>query len=88
MILKAEGNRVQGHGGCNGFGGTYELTGDDGIGFSKIVSTKMACHQMETETRLFEVLQSVDSYQIKGDTLLLNKGNAGPMAQFETVYLK
>lgn len=50
-------NAVVGQGGCNGFNGTY-LPGGDTPLFSPLAATRMMCpeDQMETETRLFQVL--------------------------------
>ena len=47
MILKNEDNRILGNAGCNTFTGSYELKAANGIAFSKIVSTQMACVDME-----------------------------------------
>jgi heat shock protein HslJ len=91
FILKLKDNRVIGHGGCNSFGGTYELQGVNKIKFSKIVSTMMACidsSDMEIESQLFRVLEMADNYYINVDTLQLNRARMAPLAKFEAVYLK
>lgn len=88
IILKTEGNRLVGNGGCNAFTGSYELSKGNRISFSKVVSTKMACVNMEIETQLFKVLEAVDNYVIDGDTLVLNKARMAPLARFEAVYMK
>jgi heat shock protein HslJ len=57
--------------------------------FSQIVSTEMACMEgMETETQFLEVLNSVDSYDVTGDRLVLNKARMAPLARFEAVYMQ
>ena len=50
-------NAVGGNGGCNSFNGTHTL-GQDAALFSAIAATRKMCpdNQMETETRLFQVL--------------------------------
>ena len=88
LILKSEANRLAGHGGCNAFTGSYEVKTGNRIAFSKIVSTRMACPNMEIESQLFKVLDSVDNYVLNGDTLTLNKARMAPLARFEAVYLK
>jgi len=90
LILKIEGNRVTGTGGCNGFTGTYTL--DKAalrIRFSQVASTMMACVQgMDTEQSFHEVLGMVDNYSLAGDHLSLNRARMAPLARFEAVYLR
>lgn len=88
MILQSGDGTVKGHGGCNGFGGNYELKPGDRIKFSKIVSTMMACDNTETENRFFKVLETADNYNLVNDTLVLNKARMAPLARFKAVYLK
>lgn len=65
--------RVSGKGGCNGFGGTYATT-DDKISMTGIISTKMACNNLDTENAFFRVLEKTDRYTIKEDILSLYQG--------------
>lgn len=88
MILQPGDSTVKGHGGCNGFGGNYELKPGDRIKFSKLVSTMMACDNTETENRFFKVLETADNYNLVNDTLVLNKARMAPLARFKAVYLK
>jgi heat shock protein HslJ len=88
MILKKEGNQVSGNGGCNSFRGSYTLLEGNRISFSQLVSTKMACINMEKEGTFMEVLQKADNYSIQGKILSLNKSRMAPLAKFEAVYLK
>ncbi len=88
FILKTENNRVTGNGGCNSFSGTYELLEGNRIRFSKMISTMMACGNMDIEYGLLKVLETADNYTIKGDTLSLNKARMAPLAKFEAVFLK
>lgn len=89
LILKKEENRVNGNGGCNSFFGTYELQADaNRISFSKIGSTRMACVKPTVENDFFNVLETVDNYTVKNDTLQLNKARMAPLAKFVAVYLK
>ena len=90
LILKAEGGRVNGFGGCNSFSGPYELDeAKSRIRFGKLASTMKACASgMEVEDAFHRVLQTVDNYSLSGDRLSLNKARMAPLARFEAVYLQ
>lgn len=88
LMLKAEGNRFTGNGGCNSFSGTYTLSGDNAISFTEAMSTKMECPSMETEGQILRIFSVVDSYVIKGDTLSMSKGTNPPSVKFIAVYKK
>lgn len=89
ITLKLDGQRVIGSGGCNRLAGTYTLGAKNRVRFSQIVSTEMACMEgMETETEFLRVLDRVDSYDVKGDKLVLNKARMAPLARFEAVYMQ
>lgn len=88
LILKKEGNAVQGFAGCNGFGGTFTTKNDFNIYFSNMLHTMIACAELENENELFTVLNTVDNYYITGDTLTLSKAKMAPMTRFVAVYLK
>src|SRR5688572_14827316 len=49
LMMKAIDNRIAGNGSCNSFFGSYEISSDTRISFSKIGATKMACNNMEIE---------------------------------------
>ncbi|MEP7232567.1 MAG: META domain-containing protein [Ginsengibacter sp.] len=88
IVLKKEGNRVEGFAGCNGFGGTYTTKNNFNISFSDMIHTMMACPELDTENQLFTVLKTVDNYYVTGDTLSMSKARMAPMARFAAVYLK
>ena len=88
MILKSENNRITGSGGCNTFNGSYVLKERNGISFSKIASTLMACENMETEQEFFKVLEMADNYFLSADTLFLYEDSLAPLARFEAVYFE
>ena len=90
IIFKAD-NRINGTGGCNIFNGSYELQeSTNRIKMSQVISSMMACANMEIEGELLRILQSVDNYTMSADgtTLSLNKARMAPLARFEVVYLK
>ncbi|MDR0573145.1 MAG: META domain-containing protein [Tannerella sp.] len=88
LILKKEGNAVNGNGGCNSFRGTYTLKPGNRINFSKMASTLMMCANMDTETKMFQALETADNYVVNGDTLALNNAEMAPLARFEAVYME
>lgn len=88
IVLKVEGNRVQGFSGCNTIMGQYELKEGNRISFLKMVSTMMACPNMATETEFNKMLGAVDNYSINGNTMTLNKARMAPMARFEAMLMK
>jgi heat shock protein HslJ len=88
IILKVERNRITGSSGCNSFTGSYEIKKGNRITFSRIVSTRMACPDMETETQLFKILNSADHYILHGDTLVLSGAGTESLARFEAVHME
>ena len=91
FILKQEGNRITGSGGCNTFTGIYEIDAPFKIKFSKVAATKMFCfNNMEVEQQLHQALENADNYTLSADGkfLSLNKGRMAPLARFEVVYLR
>ena len=86
--FRKEGNRVEGFGGCNGFGGKFETKNNFNISITNVISTMMACPDLETENELFNVIKTVDNYYIKNDTLSLSKAKMATMARFVAVHLK
>lgn len=63
---------VTGNSGCNGFGGSYTVEGDQ-ITFESITSTLMACEdaRMAQESAVTQVLTGTAKYKIEGSTLTL-----------------
>ena len=81
--IKFEAGRVSGSGGCNRFGGTYKLEGDQ-LSFSALVSTRMACapEVMEKEQAYFDLLSRVRSVALAGHELELRDGDGKALASF------
>ena len=82
MILHSADGRVTGNGGCNNFSGSYDLGSENQISFTQLISTRMACPDMEVEDQLFTVLEAADNYTIGSDTLSLNRAKMAPLARF------
>jgi heat shock protein HslJ len=79
--LTKEGT-ISAYTGCNNMTGSYQVRKGLGIKFTNIVSTRMACPDMTTEQILNQVLQTTDSYTVKGKRLTLNKTGQKPLAIF------
>ena len=75
-IFNSDGT-VTGNGGCNGFGGDYEVK-EDQLTFGPIMSTLMACEEsiMDQEGTVTQVLFETATYKIDGNTLTITKGDA------------
>jgi len=74
-ILLKDGEYV-GYAGCNGMGGKYEIDlVKQTVKFKAGVSTLMACPDMKLETKFRKYLQAVDSYEIRGDVMILKRGD-------------
>lgn len=67
-----ENGQVSGLGGCNQYGGEYQLSGDT-LMIDKLYMTEMACMSpegiMEQELRFLEYLGNVQSFKVTGDQL-------------------
>jgi heat shock protein HslJ len=72
LKFRADG-KVGGNGGCNSYGGDYQVRGDR-LSLSGIISTKRACVQQEAmrqETQYFEALGSVGKFKLSGGQLTI-----------------
>ena len=83
--LNSKDGRFHGYAGCNNFNGNYAMPKSFEISFSNIASTMMACDNMDLESKLMKTLEEVDSYNIKGNILLLKKEKRTTLAKFEAV---
>lgn len=82
-IFFEENKRFSAFMGCNGIGGNYELQKGNRILFSKVISTQMACVNMEIESEFNSIVEKVDNYSITNNKLTLNKARMAPLAVFE-----
>ncbi|MBQ5605577.1 MAG: META domain-containing protein [Prevotella sp.] len=74
-------NRVYGNTSCNSLTGILNADAKQKtIDFSTLGSTKMMCHDMNTEQAVLEALAKARKYNIKGDnTLILENDNNQPV---------
>ncbi|MCF2221323.1 META domain-containing protein [Chryseobacterium sp. PS-8] len=83
FMLNTSNMRYEGHGGCNGVGGTFEIKPEImRIKFNQGMSTMIACDDLETERAFVQALLAADNYSVNGNTLTLNKARMAPLAKF------
>jgi copper homeostasis protein (lipoprotein) len=80
--------RVVGSGGCNRISGTFQTHNTNGLTFGAIVSTRMACPEMQLEFLVHKAMEQVTSYNLKENHLLLSDADGNVIMQFEADYLK
>jgi heat shock protein HslJ len=84
-LLLADG-QAGGMGGCNSYGGTYEVENGN-ISFHEITSTLRACADQrvtEQEQRYFQTLETAESFELEGNLLRITYDNGAGMLVFET----
>lgn len=81
LVLMSKDERVAGSGGCNRIMGGYEIAGAT-LKFSKMVSTMMMCEDsMELEQNFLKTLDTVTSWSIEGNMLLLKNASGQIVAR-------
>jgi heat shock protein HslJ len=66
--------RFNGNGGCNHISGHYSLEKKKDVHFSDVTSTKMSCPDIVFENTFLATLNSVDRFEINGNSMLLKDG--------------
>ena len=86
IILKLEGNRLQGFGGCNILLGSYTLNENEHhVRFSRVASTMMACPRLADESEFLKALEKANHYSIDAGVLSLQQ-EGKTVATFEASY--
>lgn len=68
--------KITGSLGCNSLFGTYSINKKNKMTINYSGSTKRLCQQMSVERKFIKALKrSIDSYEIKGDVLILSADN-------------
>lgn len=83
LELRSAENRYGASGGCNGIGGTYEISGNNAIAFSQGFSTKMACQNMEIENGIFSLFKSARTFGLDAEGLVLKDDQGTVVAKFK-----
>jgi len=82
FVLMSKDKRVAGSGGCNRVFGGYTLDGDK-LAFSKMASTMMMCEEsMALEQSFLKTLDTVASWSMEGDMLVLKDSKNEVVAKF------
>lgn len=88
LILRTDGRTVDGSGGCNRLGGTYELAGSK-LSFGPLATTKMMCADaIDQERRFLQALAGVRGWRVRGDDLELLDAGGAVVAAFVAVDLQ
>jgi heat shock protein HslJ len=83
LLLNPAETQASGSTGCNGFSGSYQLSGDS-LRFGDLVSTLRACVDPELnrqERAFLDALGATRTWRVTGDTLVLS-GETAPLARF------
>jgi heat shock protein HslJ len=73
ITLQFEDNgKANGTGGCNTFGSDYKASKDGKLSFGQMMSTLMACDDMQQEGAYFDALAKVQQFQVDGGILTLS----------------
>ncbi len=78
------GGQAGGSGGCNSYGGSYQVQGNT-LTFSQIISTLMACTDNQVnrqEQRYLKALQTAGAFEVAGDRLTIWYDNRQGMLNF------
>ena len=78
----SEGN-IGGSAPCNGYGGDLNSTYPQ-FDAGPIISTKIACAELDAENAYFQALEAASAMNVQGDTLTLSTA-AGPVLVFSAV---
>lgn len=81
LTLLSKDARFTAYMGCNQIGGQYIMPSVDGLAFTAVISTKMACPDDQVEATFVKLLSQVDAYSIQKDQLILRQGKT-VLAQF------
>ncbi len=67
--------RLEGHGGCNSFSGTYRVAPEGELAIRGLFATEVACmppEVMEVESAFLFYLSDADTYRFEGDDLVIS----------------
>lgn len=81
--LNSADGRFSAFAGCNNMMGNYVMPSAFGLTFSPVAMTKMACPNMDIESRFSTMLEKVDRYTLNDNILRFKKGKAEVLATFE-----
>jgi heat shock protein HslJ len=80
-----EKKEIVGFGGCNNYSGPILEVNATAISFGAIMSTKMACEQLDLESKYFTALQATKKYSLNDLELTFLDGQGVPILIFRKV---
>jgi len=83
--LNSHDGRFTAYAGCNHISGSYVMPSAFGLSFSNAMMTRMACPNMELESRFAKILEQTDHYSLKDNILKFQKGKTTVLATFEPI---
>jgi heat shock protein HslJ len=89
ITLMLANDQAGGYGGCNSYGGTYQLDADT-ISFDQVTSTLRACEDDNItgqEQRYFQALESAARFERMDNFLTLSDDSGNELLTFETPIL-
>ncbi|TBX68770.1 META domain-containing protein [Flavobacterium silvisoli] len=85
LKLNSKDGKFTAYAGCNHISGNYVMPTAFGIAFKNVISTEMACTDMDLESRFTQVLQNADRYTLTDNILHLKKDKREVLATFEPI---
>lgn len=78
-------HRVYGNAGCNVINGTFELDPQNpsALTFGPMITTMMACQNMDAETAVLQALAQVQSFRVAGEMLYLCDASGSELLSLE-----
>lgn len=73
ITINQKENKFNGNGACNAISGNAMISGNF-IKFEKIKATRMACPELEQETKFIKTLEQTTNFKISGCELFLYNG--------------
>ena len=85
LTFNSENASVTGNDGCNAFNATYTLKPNQRIDIddTAMISTLMACDNMETAAQFIKAVLKADNYTVADGIFSLNKARMAPLAKFK-----
>ncbi|GFE89254.1 hypothetical protein GCM10011488_42080 [Steroidobacter agaridevorans] len=82
IALNSADGSVVGHAGCNRLSTNYKQSGAQ-LSFGDLVTTRMYCPDIPTETALLDAMKATAGWRIAGSQLELLNSQQAPVARFE-----
>jgi heat shock protein HslJ len=87
LTLRTDGT-AEGNGSCNRFRGSFFSETTSELKFSPLMSTRMSCPAIDTESSFIRALGQANSYRISGDTLQVLDASGTAVTRLEAVPLR